>query len=34
MVSKPGSPNRSFDWCAASLGAIEFLLSSKEFPKE
>ncbi len=34
MVRKSGSPNRSFDWCAAALGAIEFRLSSKEFPKE
>jgi hypothetical protein len=34
MVRKPGSPNRSFDWCAAALGAIGFRLSSKGFSKE
>src|SRR5215216_5404999 len=34
MASKPGSQNRSFDWCATALGAIEFRLPSKEFPKE
>jgi hypothetical protein len=34
VVPKPGSPNRSFYQCVAAFGAIEFLLSSKEFSRK